>query len=762
MEKSLNKLLLRQIKRHFGSSENLPADLKNIIQDISETYDNYEADGQLLQNSIEISSQELRDAFQKHKNDAETQKETINKIKEAIYALNPAGPEGIFDKTTYISSSNLFDALIKLIEERKQATEAVQESNRKWEAIISASPDGIGMVTPEGKLQLMSGKLAAMYGYSSEEINEHIGRSLFDFIDPANHSQLIENTLKLLSGKSDNKLSEYLAIKKDGDRFYIDVNSTVLCDSNGDPASILFIERDITDRKHAEETLNNERTLFRTIIDLIPDAVYVKDAVGRKILANPKEVQFAGVDSETEIIGKTDFDLYTYKEASLFWEEDKSVLTSGKPILNAESTLTDRDGKLHWIMVSKVPLFDVHGKIIGIVGVTHDITERKVVEQELLKAKEKAEESDRLKSAFLANMSHEIRTPMNGILGFAQLLNEPKLSGEEQQEYISIIEKSGVRMLNIINDIIDISKIESGQMEISISQVNINEQIDYVYTFFKPEAEKKGIRLLIQNTLSSKEAIVRTDNEKIYAILINLVKNAIKYTNEGSIEVGYKKKGQFLEFFVKDTGIGIDKNRQDAIFERFIQADITNKQAIDGAGLGLSITKAYVEMLNGKLWVESEAGKGSVFYFTIPYNVGPSEIRAQGAISLDDRITSQIKLRKILIVEDDVASEIFLSLSVKRYGESILKARSGIEAVEICRNNPDIDLVLMDIRLPVMNGYEATRKIRQFNKDVIIIAQTAYGLIGDKERALDAGCNGYISKPIDSVGLTGLINTFFS
>lgn len=245
--------------------------------------------------------------------------------------------------------------------------------------------------------------------------------------------------------------------------------------------------------------------------------------------------------------------------------------------------------------------------------------------EELIAAKEHAEQSDRLKSAFLANMSHEIRTPMNGILGFAGLLKEPNLTGEEQQEYIQIIEKSGARMLNIINDIVDISKIQSGLMEVSIKESNINEQIDYIYTFFRPEVEGKGMQFSYKNSLVSEESNIKTDREKLYAILTHLVKNAIKYSKEGAIEFGYIKRDETLEFYVKDTGIGIFKDSQAAIFELFIQADIGHRRAYQGAGLGLSIAKAYVEMLGGKIWVESEEGIGSTFYFTLPYNAEPEE-----------------------------------------------------------------------------------------------------------------------------------------
>jgi signal transduction histidine kinase len=387
---------------------------------------------------------------------------------------------------------------------------------------------------------------------------------------------------------------------------------------------------------------------------------------------------------------------------------------------------------------------------------------------ELQIAKERAEESDRLKSAFLANMSHEIRTPMNGILGFSELLKNPELTGDEQQEYLGIIEKSGERMLNIINDIVDISKIEAGLMKLDIEESNINKQIEYIYTFFKPEVEAKGITFSLRNSLSKEQSIIYTDREKTYAILTNLVKNAIKYTEEGSIEFGCKVletlHAMSLQFYVRDTGIGIPKHRQEAIFERFIQADIADKMARQGAGLGLSISKAYIEMLGGKIWVESEVGIGSTFYFTLPYNTSHERIIAQKNLQesqAENDPAPEVQGLKILIAEDDETSEMLLGIGVKKLSKQTLKARTGVEAVEIYLENPDIDLILMDIQMPGMNGYEATRQIRQINKDVVIIAQTAYGLSGDREKAIDAGCNDYIAKPVKNDELQRLIQKYF-
>ncbi len=324
-------------------------------------------------------------------------------------------------------------------------------------------------------------------------------------------------------------------------------------------------------------------------------------------------------------------------------------------------------------------------------------------------------------------------------------------------------------MLNIINDIMSISKVESGQMEITISETSINDQIKYLYTFFKPEVEGKGMQLFIRNSLSANEAVIKTDKEKVYAILTNLIKNAIKFTNSGSIEFGYYLKSVNetceLEFFVKDTGMGIGEVQKDFIFDRFRQGSESLTRNYEGAGLGLAISKAYVEMLGGKIWVDSEEGSGSVFYFTIPYN-GERKVHKviKNVIPMDitaNQIDSEVSGLTVLIAEDDEGSAMLIAMAVKGFSKKIIKARTGIEAVEACRNNPDIDLVLMDIKMPDMDGFEATRQIRQFNKEVIIIAQTAYALTGDREKTLATGCNDYIAKPIQKDQFMALIDKYF-
>lgn len=522
--------------------------------------------------------------------------------------------------------------------------------------------------------------------------------------------------------------------------------------------SLRTLYSDIPRLKKTELDLIASEIRYRSLFESAKDGILILDAETGKIVdVNPFLIDLLGF-SHDQFIEKSIWEIGIFKD--IIANQDKfSELKKNEYVRYNDLPLETKDSRIiHVEFVSNVYLADNQNVIQCNI---RDITARMEIEKELIKAKEQAEESDRLKTAFLANMSHEIRTPMNGILGFAELLKEPNLKGEEQQKYIQIIEKSGARMLNIINDIISISKIESGLMDVNISESNINEQIEYICTFFKPEVEGKGMQLLFKNPLPLSKAIIKTDREKLFAIFTNLVKNAIKYSEQGSIEIGYDKKGEHLEFYVKDSGIGIDGDRQKAIFERFIQADISDKHAYQGAGLGLSISKAYVEMLGGKIWVESEKGLGSTFYFTIPYTT--EQLKTEGITNdtTNGAMEHQVKNLKILIVEDDETSDLLISIMLTDISNEILHAKSGFEAIELCHKNPDLDLILMDIKMPVMDGYETTRQIRQFNKNVIVIAQTAYGLTGDREKAIEAGCNEHLSKPIIKNNLLSLIQQYF-
>lgn len=522
--------------------------------------------------------------------------------------------------------------------------------------------------------------------------------------------------------------------------------------------SLKTLYNDIPRLKKTETALIASEIRYRRLFESAKDGILILDAKTGKIVdVNPFLINLLGYSHE-QFIEKAIWEIGSFRDIIANQDKFSELQKNNYVRYHDLPILTNHGHRIHVEFVSNVYVSDNMNVIQCNI---RDITAQMKIEKELIKAKEQAEQSDRLKSAFLANMSHEIRTPMNGILGFAGLLKDPNLTGHKQQNYIRIIEKSGIRMLNIINDIVSISRIESGLMEVNMSELNMNEQIEYIYTFFKPEIESKGIRFLLKNSLPLGNVIIKTDREKLFAILTNLVKNAIKYTEKGSIELGYNKKNEYLEFYVKDSGIGIDRDRQKAIFERFIQADVSDTYAYQGAGLGLSISKAYVEMLGGKLWVESKKGKGSTFYFTIPNIAEPQEAVEIAHGVTNSIIEVQVKNLNTLIVEDDETSDLLISIILEEIGSKILHAKSGMEAIDLCRNNHDIDLILMDIKMPVMGGYEATRQIRQFNKDVIVIAQTAYGLEGDREKAIEAGCNEYISKPIIKNELLSLVKQCF-
>ncbi len=384
---------------------------------------------------------------------------------------------------------------------------------------------------------------------------------------------------------------------------------------------------------------------------------------------------------------------------------------------------------------------------------------------ELNEAKLKAEESDRLKSAFLANLSHEIRTPMNGILGFAELLKEPGLTGDEQQEYITEIERSSGRMLNLINDIVDISTIASGLARPDLGAVDIDSLMERTHALFQPIANEKGLALRLNNELAGTGANVFSDREKLSACFGHLLKNAVKFTPSGVIELGCRMESarnvgastQGFLFYVKDTGIGVLKERQEAIFERFVQADIGDSRAFQGAGLGLSITKAYVQLLGGTIRVESKPGEGAVFSFTIPKSAPDRTAASPSAPAARPGGEAAGEALKILIVDDDEGSVRFLTAALHGVSRNILSASNGTAAVEICRSNPDLDVVLMDIKMPIMDGYRAITLIREFNRQVIIIAQTAFALAGDREKSLKAGADDYLTKPVSKTALLACV-----
>ena len=659
-------------------------------------------------------------------------------------------------------------AEIELQEAKKRAEESEEmmlKINKKHSAMIENIGDVIAIVGTDGMTKYQSPNVEKWFGWKPDEL---LGNS-WDKIHPEDVEMIQQEFAKVLESEKTLKV-EYRFKCKDGTYKSIELTATNL---TNDPiiGGVLLNYHNITERKLAEIELTEAKEKAEKSEAKLIEAQqtasighWEMDIVNEKLTWSDEIYNIFGVSKEDFEISGESFRKAIHPDDLQEYLRIREEKFSKSEDLDITHRIIRPDGEIRYVRGIARIIYDENNNPKNAFGTVQDITQIKQYEYELLKAKEKAEESDRLKSAFLANMSHEIRTPMNGILGFTNLLNKPNLTGEEQQKFINIIQKSGDRMLNTVNDIIDISRIESGLVELSVSEVNINEQLKYLHSFFTPEAAKKGIQLVFKNDISEQDNRIITDLEKFNSIITNLIKNAIKFTNQGAIELGYiinKENGSAkVEFYVKDSGIGIPKDRQKAIFDRFVQADIEDKQANQGSGLGLAISKAYAEMLGGKIWLDSEEDLGSIFYFTIEYNSASeskSITKNDEQILKDDSISGKLS---ILVVEDDETSQDLISILVEKFAEKIINVSSGSEAVEVCRNNTDIDLILMDIQLPDMNGYEATQHIRQFNKDVVIIAQTAYALTGDKEKAMNMGCNDYISKPINKSELDELINKY--
>jgi len=671
----------------------------------------------------------------------------------------------------------------------------ITESKKKEEEIsklstaVKQSPSVIAITDTKGDLEYINPKFTEITGYSLEEAKGNNPRILKSGTQSDEMFKELWKTISL--GKE--WRGEFHNKKKNGELFWESASVSPIFDEYGKIINYVKVGEDITQRKRTgqiQKVLYNISNAVSTTGNLDELIKRIQEELGTII--DTTNFYIALYDNKTDTLSlpffKDEKDVFTSFPAGktltyYVIKTQKSLLATKEKINKLENSgEVESYGEDSEIWLG-VPL-KVEGKVTGVIAIqsytdenaynesdkeilefiSYQISislERKKAEQDLKLALENAQESDRLKSAFLSNMSHEIRTPMNGILGFTDLLKEPQLSGEEMDKYIQIIEKSGNRMLNTINDIIDISKVEAGQVELIKAEVSINKVLEELYHFFKREAKAKGLELLYKPVLSDKDTCIVTDKHKLEGILSNLIKNAIKFTERGNISFGclLKKEKSFegIEFYIKDTGIGIPSDRIKAIFNRFEQADIEDARAFEGSGLGLAISKSYVEMLGGNISVTSEEDIGSTFIFTIPYTKqGTKKCDSKGSINKDQQ--ASLKKLSVIVAEDDDASRLLLKAVFGNKFQEIIFTKTGKETVEKFRENPEINLILMDLKMPVMSGYEATREIRKFNQDVVIIAQTAYGLSGDREKAIEAGCDDHITKPIKQKLLVELIN----
>ena len=506
--------------------------------------------------------------------------------------------------------------LVLLIDvtEKIRAEKTLRENELTLSNLVSSLPGLIYRCAMDESytMEFMSEACFGITGYSSDDFIKNKNISFNDLILPEYRIPIWEKWQKVFKERSVFE-EEYPIETASGEIKWVWERGKGIFDENDELRYLEGYIEDITDRKLAEKELRK----LSQAIEQNPVSVVITDSNGIIEYTNPKFTEMTGFEA-SDAIGQNPRILKSGKMEPEFYANLWQVITSGK-IWNGELINRNKSGQLYWANKSISPIIDERGKITNFVAIAEDISEKKKTEAELIQAKEKAEESDRLKSAFLANISHEIRTPMNGILGFAELLKEPDLTPENQMEFLEVIERSGQRMLNIINDLIDISKIEAGETSLRIRKANINKMLHELHLFFMPEVNQKNIGIDFHCDLPDEESFIETDGTKLNQILTNLIKNAVKFTETGSVFFGYRKKNLKLEFFVTDTGPGITPDQKSLIFERFRQGTLGNSPKYEGAGLGLAISKAYVELLGGSIWMESELGKGSTFYFELPY-----------------------------------------------------------------------------------------------------------------------------------------------
>lgn len=478
-------------------------------------------------------------------------------------------------------------------------------------------------------------------------------------------------------------------------------------------------------------------------VEQSPSHILITDTRGDIEYVNNRFSEVTGY-SYKELLGHTPSMLKSGYHSIAFYEELWNTIRNGQ-IWRGEIYNRKKDGSYFWESASISPLKNADGKITHYVGVKEDITLKKKMEQEIIESRDKAEYSDKLKTVFLQNMSHEIRTPLNAITGFSSLLDDITIEPEQRKEYISIILNSSTQLTTIVEDILTVSRIQTKQESLNLKTVKVGSIMNQNYSLFSSTAKNKNLELIYKIDPGTENFEFQTDEIKINQVFSNLLNNAIKYTQEGTIEIGYSLREDEIEFYIKDTGIGIEENMQDIIFEQFTQAELTMSRTYGGNGLGLAIAKAFVKLHGGKIWVKSKHGKGSTFYFTIPLRNNITATNQPVEAHITNNSAKQIT---ILVAEDEENNYYLIEQILSKSNYIILHAENGKKAVEICQNHSEIGLVLMDIKMPDMDGQTALTEIRKSHPNLPIIAQTAYALEQEREYLLNNGFNDYISKPI--------------
>jgi hypothetical protein len=633
---------------------------------------------------------------------------------------------------------------VEVQQARKIAETELKESKAKFQSLVEDINDAIFEIDSTGIITYLSPAISTITGF---EASHYTGKSLFNFIY-GKDLQNARGKFKNIIYKGMINPFEFRISTKKGELVWLRTSSKPII-KEGETVCIRGIAVDITDRKLAGEKI---RKLSRAI-EQSPVCIIITDLQGTITYANSAIKKFTGYTSE-ELIGKNPSIFSSGEkpkdEYKILWD----TICSGKE-WKGEFHNKKKTGQLYWESASISPILDEYGEMTHYLAVKEDITERRKLTSDLIEAKVRAEASDKLKTAFMNNISHEVRTPLNGILGFSELVIRPDLQQEEKESYLEILNESSERLVNTITNFMDISLIVSGNMIVKSKPVDLMLILENIYEKFLPKCKIKNLDFIKQFPSDTKTPLI-SDEGLLEKVLFHLLDNAIKFTIKGSITFGGHYTNGEIELFVKDTGSGIELEAQSSVFEIFMQEDLANTRGYEGSGLGLSIAKGLVELMGGRIRMESKKGKGSIFYVTLP-SESETDSKTESTVIVKNK-TIKSETSVILIAEDDESNSSFCQMILKKNDFDFLLAFNGKEALELCLTHPEISLVLMDIKMPVMDGLEATHKIKEFRKDLPIIGVTAFAMTGDKEKVLEAGCDDYLSKPVKSDLLLSVIN----
>lgn len=653
-----------------------------------------------------------------------------------------------------------------------RAEKALAKSEQSYSTLFRHATVGVFRTSSKGEFLLANPEMARIAGAKDEyELREAYPdiKTTF-YVDPKKRDEFLAEIQK--NGSVEN--FEYAAKRIDGAHIWLRMNAAVSETFDDGSFTIDGFITDVTRHVEAVKSRLEAERRLKLATDSAGIGVWDYNLKTKELIWDEWMFKLYGIQSESFSSVYEAWKNSLHPEDREQAHKEVEMAVSGERVFDTDYRILQPGGVVKYLKASAIVIKDAQGQPERMIGVNYDISERKQNEkllreqnreyesineelrqtnEELLRAKDKAEEADRLKSAFLANMSHEIRTPLNGIMGFSDLLTLPDISQDKKMMYYSVIKQNGQRLMSLINDLIDISKIEAGQVDLNLGQVNLNHLLAELEIVFQQQNENQDVDVRCEYGSNVDNLSLFTDPNRLSQVITNLVRNSMKFTRKGAISFGYKVEGNEVIFYVSDTGVGISSDIKDFIFKRFRQGAITLTRPYEGSGLGLSISKGIIELLGGKIWFESEEDNGTIFHFSHPLkaklNATNDVIPAYEKASEKNEVTAESLAGKtVLVVEDDQSSLMLVEQILIDAGMKVLSATNGRDSVEICRKeNPDI--VLMDVKLPIMDGFKATAEIKSFKPELPVIAQTAFAMSGDRSKALNAGCDDYVSKPIN-------------